>query len=316
VVAGLITDARGRILLTRRTEGRDLAGRWEFPGGKREPGETSEQALVRELEEELGIRAEVGDWIIDVPQRYPDKRLRLEVRRIRSFKGTPRGHEGQAMVWVMPDKLGRYDMPPADKPVVGALLQPDRLLIPPAPAAADDAAWLASLERALRDGIQRVVLSLPGTDDARRQALGMPAVALCKRHGAQVLVREDAALAASLGVGLFLSGARLAELTERPLATGGLLGAACDTTECFAAAERLGCDFAVTEARTRGDETSPDHAKALDWADFERLREATSLPLYVAVGVDTTGSCKGALELDEVRRHGGQGNALTLEALR
>ena len=59
-MAAAITDARGRVLLARRTEGRDLAGLWEFPGGKREPGESPEQALVRELQEELGIEVEVG----------------------------------------------------------------------------------------------------------------------------------------------------------------------------------------------------------------------------------------------------------------
>lgn len=91
VVAGVITDPRGRILLTRRTETRDMPGLWEFPGGKREPGETSEQALVRELNEELGIEAQVGDWLMDVPQLYPDKRLRLEVRHITAWKGSPRG---------------------------------------------------------------------------------------------------------------------------------------------------------------------------------------------------------------------------------
>lgn len=88
VVAGVITDPRGRILLTRRTETRDMPGLWEFPGGKREPGETSEQALVRELNEELGIEAQVGDWLMDVPQLYPDKRLRLEVRHITAWKGS------------------------------------------------------------------------------------------------------------------------------------------------------------------------------------------------------------------------------------
>src|SRR5690606_14925420 len=91
VVAGVITDARGRILLNRRTENRDMAGLWEFPGGKRESGESSEQALARELHEELGIEAEIGDWLMDVPQLYPDKHLTLEVRHIRRWKGTPRG---------------------------------------------------------------------------------------------------------------------------------------------------------------------------------------------------------------------------------
>src|SRR5690606_35093038 len=82
VVAGVITDARGRILLARRTEGRDLAGLWEFPGGKREPGETPEDALARELREELGIDAHVDGHLITVPQAYADKRLRLDVRHV------------------------------------------------------------------------------------------------------------------------------------------------------------------------------------------------------------------------------------------
>src|SRR5690625_1750736 len=80
VVAAAITDARGRVLLARRTVGRDLAGLWEFPGGKVEPGETPEHALVRELREELGIQVQPGSHITTVPQAYPAKRLRLEVR--------------------------------------------------------------------------------------------------------------------------------------------------------------------------------------------------------------------------------------------
>jgi 8-oxo-dGTP diphosphatase len=87
VVAAVITDARGRILLNRRSGDSDMAGLWEFPGGKREPGESSEQALARELHEELGIEAEIGEWVMDVPQLYPDKRLRLEVRRVRPSPG-------------------------------------------------------------------------------------------------------------------------------------------------------------------------------------------------------------------------------------
>lgn len=157
VVAGIITDARGRILLSRRTEGRDLAGRWEFPGGKREPGETPEEALIRELQEELGITPEVGAAFINVPQLYPDKRLRLDVRFVTGWQGNPRGHEGQALAWVAPDKLPRYDMPPADKPVVAALLQPDRYLVTPEPGP-DAEGWLAALETALEQGIRRVQL--------------------------------------------------------------------------------------------------------------------------------------------------------------
>ena len=161
VVAGVITDVRGRILLARRTEGRDLAGLWEFPGGKREPGETPEAALIRELHEELGIDVEPGAPLIAVPQRYPHKRLRLDVRRIAAWRGTVKGHEGQALAWVPPGKLGGYAMPPADIPVVAALLQPDRYLVTPEPGG-DDADWLRALEHALTSGIARVQLRAAG----------------------------------------------------------------------------------------------------------------------------------------------------------
>jgi 8-oxo-dGTP diphosphatase len=123
VVAGVIRDARGRILLARRTEGRELAGLWEFPGGKIEPGETAEHALARELREELGIEASVGRLLIDVRMPYPDKQLRLDVYLIEGYSGTPSGMEGQALAWAPLHKLADYPMPPADAPVVVELLR-------------------------------------------------------------------------------------------------------------------------------------------------------------------------------------------------
>lgn len=123
VVAGVIRDARGRILLARRTEGRDLAGLWEFPGGKIEPGEAPEHALARELREELGIDASVGGLLIDVRMPYPDKQLRLDVYAIDRYSGTPSGMEGQALAWVPLHKLADYPMPPADAPAVALLMR-------------------------------------------------------------------------------------------------------------------------------------------------------------------------------------------------
>lgn len=122
VVAAVLRDPRGRILLARRTEGRELAGLWEFPGGKVEPGETPEVALVRELREELGIEASVGQAVLCVREARPDKLLLLDVREA-SFTGKPRGLEGQALVWAPLHKLVDYPMPPADLPVVEVLLR-------------------------------------------------------------------------------------------------------------------------------------------------------------------------------------------------
>ncbi|HGM6770981.1 TPA: Nudix family hydrolase [Stenotrophomonas maltophilia] len=300
VVAAVITDARGRVLLNRRTENRDMAGLWEFPGGKREAGETSAQALVRELREELGIEAEVGDWIMDVPQRYPDKHLTLEVRHVRSWKGTPRGREGQAITWVAQDKLGRYSMPPADLPVVAALREPDCYLVTPAPGEdeAGQRQWQERLQRAVSGGQQRIQLRLP-LQHPRRQALIEQALR-AHRRGVQWLLNRDIELARSLGVGVHLGSEQLLSLQTRPLPDGQLVGASCHDLEQLQAAQRLGCDFAVlgpVQATASHPEATP-----LGWDAFAALRAQVSLPIY-ALG----GMARG--QVAEARRHGGQGIA-------
>lgn len=300
VVAGVITDARGRILLNRRTENRDMAGLWEFPGGKREAGESSEQALVRELREELGIEAEVGDWIMDVPQLYPDKHLRLEVRHIRSWKGSPRGREGQAITWVAPDKLSRYSMPPADLPVVAALRHPDRYLITPEPDADEDAAhrdWYARLARALEAGVRRVQLRTP-TSPARI-ALAEQAVAR-HRSGVQWLLNRDIELARRLGVGVHLGGEQLLQLEARPLPADQLVAASCHDLAQLQAAQRLGCDFAVLGPVQATD--SHPGSTPMGWNAFETLRAQVSLPLYALGGLHPD-------DITQARRHGAQGIA-------
>lgn len=300
VVAGVITDARGRILLNRRTENRDMAGLWEFPGGKREEGETSEEALVRELREELGIEAEVGDWIMDVPQAYPDKDLRLEVRHIRSWKGSPRGREGQAITWVAPDKLSRYSMPPADLPVVAALRHPDRYLITPEPDNDDTAAhqdWYARLARALDTGVRRIQLRTPASP-ARIQ-LAEQAVSR-HRGGVQWLLNRDIELARRLGVGVHLGGEQLLELDARPLPADQLVAASCHDLTQLQAAQRLGCDFAVL-GPVQPTASHPERAP-MGWDTFEALRAQVSLPIYALGGL-------GADDIVQARRHGAQGVA-------
>lgn len=299
VVAGVITDIRGRILLARRTEGRDLAGFWEFPGGKREPGESPEEALARELHEELGIGVEIGEELIAVPQRYPHKRLRLDVRRIHAWHGHPRGHEGQALAWVPPHLLASYPMPPADIPVVAALLRPDRYLVTPAPGG-DERAWLARLARALEEGVRIVQLRAPDVDASRWSRLVVEAAGLCRQAGAEVLVNGDVALAGRLGIGVHLRAAQLRQLGARPLPGGQPVAASCHDRNELRLAEALGCDFAVL-GPVRATATHPG-ATPLGWQGFAVLREEVSLPLYGIGGLVVADVSQG-------RRHGAQGIA-------
>ena len=298
VVAGVIRDPRGRVLLARRTGGRDLAGMWEFPGGKREPGESPQVALQRELLEELGIEAQIGARVITVPQLYPTKRLRLDVYDISHWHGQARGIEGQALLWVPPEKLPRYAMPPADRPVVAALLQPDRYLVTPDPR--DDAGWLVGLDLALAVGVRRVQLRASTVAAARWPGLVASAVARCRNAGAEVLVNGDAELARTHGVGLHLRASQLRALGRRPLPDDCLLAASCHDLEEVRMAEGLGCQFAVVG--TVKPTASHPGAAGIGWDGFAALREHVSLPLYAIGGL-------GAGDLAEARRHGAQGIA-------
>ena len=301
VVAGVITDARGRILLARRTEGRDLAGLWEFPGGKREPGETPGEALARELHEELGIAATVGARVIAVPHRYPHKRLLLDVRRIAAWQGPIRGLDGQALAWVPPHKLASYAMPGADRPVVAALMQPDRYVVTPAPEG-DGRRWLAAVERAAAsEGVRRIQLR-PGaaTDPARWRTLARDAAALCRAADVEVLVNGDVSLARELRVGVHLKASQLAALAQRPLPLALPVAASCHDAAELAHAERLRCDFAVL-GPVQATASHPG-AAPLGWAAFAALREASTLPIYGIGGL-------GIEDLDMARAHGAQGIA-------
>jgi 8-oxo-dGTP diphosphatase len=299
VVAGVVRDRRGRILLARRTEGRDLAGLWEFPGGKHEADESAEAALARELREELGIDIEIGAPVIRVPQAYPHKRLCLDVHGIRAWHGTVRGLEGQALAWVQPHKLADYAMPPADIPVVAALTQPDRYLVTPEPGD-DDPQWLAALERALANGIRRVQLRAPACEPGRWRSLATQAATRAREAGAQILVNADLELARSLGTGVHLRASQLAALAERPLPVGLPVAASCHTVDELRAAQAIGCDFAVVGA-IRPTATHPG-VMPLGWEGFAGLREAVSLPIYAIGGLVPD-------DIPEARHHGAQGIA-------
>ncbi|MGL4542384.1 MAG: (deoxy)nucleoside triphosphate pyrophosphohydrolase [Polymorphobacter sp.] len=123
VVAAALVDADGRVLVAQRPAGKHLAGQWEFPGGKIEPGESPEAALVRELGEELGIRTHSSCLAPAgfASHAYDEFQLLLLLFAIRKWQGIPKGSDGQAVRWVRPPELFGLDMPPADRPLLGLL---------------------------------------------------------------------------------------------------------------------------------------------------------------------------------------------------
>ena len=123
VAAAALVDADGRVLLARRPAGKAMAGLWEFPGGKLGPGETPEQALIRELREELGIDTELSCLapLAFASHGYGDFHLLMPLYVCRVWHGTVAPREGQELRWVRPARLGGLPMPPADAPLVAVL---------------------------------------------------------------------------------------------------------------------------------------------------------------------------------------------------
>jgi len=295
----VLLDARGRILLARRTAGRDLAGAWEFPGGKLERDETPLQALDRELNEELGIHVHAAEPLISVPHAGNGKRIVLDVYRITSFGGKPKGREKQALAWAPPEKLATYPMPPADRPVVAALTQPDRCLITPEPGA-DVQAFLDRLERALQAGIRRVQLRARSLDANAFAALAVRVKSQCDAHRAELLVNGDEALARKLDCGLHLRSEQLLACAQRPVPDAQTLSASCHDAAELAHAESIGVDF-VLLGPIHATPTHPER-KGIGWPKFSRLRETVALPIYALGGM-------GGEDVTRSRRHGAQGIA-------
>ncbi len=120
VVAAALIDADGRVLIAQRPEGKTLAGLWEFPGGKLEPGERPEAALIRELHEELGVTVQEACLapLTFASHAYEDFHLLMPLYICRRWEGLPISKEGQNLKWVRPNKLRDYPMPAADIPLI------------------------------------------------------------------------------------------------------------------------------------------------------------------------------------------------------
>ncbi len=124
VVAVALVDADGRVLIAQRPEGKPMAGLWEFPGGKVEPGERPEETLIRELHEELGIEVKEPCLapLTFASHAYEGFHLLMPLYACRRWEGFVRPREGQALKWVRPKDLATYPMPPADAPLIPALI--------------------------------------------------------------------------------------------------------------------------------------------------------------------------------------------------
>ena len=286
VVAGVIRDPRGRVLITQRPHGKSLAGQWEFPGGKRAAGESRFEALKREFLEELDLIVERARPLIRYRHDYPDLSVDLDVWQVQAISGEPRGLEQQAMDWVAPAALMAHDLLPADRPITVALQLPERYLITGRFVTTEE--FEARLGTALESGIRLVQLRLPGLDIERVAPLAGSAAALCRAHDARLVINGEPDVAARLAVatdadGIHLPSRCLGEVSRRPVPDDLLLGASCHSRAELTAALSLGADYALLSP-VRHTSSHPGR-ECLGWAGFAELVADLPLPIYALGGM-------------------------------
>lgn len=300
VAVGVLHNTRGEVLIALRPPDRAHGGCWEFPGGKREAGESPRAALDRELREELGIVVERAVPFISIPWTYPERAVRLEVWKVRQWSGAPAGREGQRIEWVPIEALRERAFPAANNAIIQALRLPDRYLVTPEPGP-DFAAFLQQAEQSFASGIRLCQYRAKSLQPAEWTRLGQELCALAHSHDVQVLANSTATDALRIGAdGVHLSAGRLAELANRPLGTGHWCAASCHNPEELALAARLGCDFVVL-GPVAPTLTHP-HAQVLGWKNFGAWCADSPLPVYAIGGL-------GPSDVEQAQACGAQGIA-------
>ncbi len=283
VAVAVIANERGEILIAQRPPDRHQGGLWEFPGGKLEPGENVQQALRRELEEELGIRVGQARPLIRVRHRYVDGTVLLDVWRAIGYQGEPHGREGQPVRWVAPDRLLEHRFPAANYPVVTAVRLPECYLITPEPTG-DLSGFLSRLERCLRAGIRLVQLRTRKLSEDAYHRLAKRVIPLVHGYGAQILLNAVPEWVTELGAdGIHLNTRQLLSLRHRPLPFSCWVGASCHNEDELIHASRIGVDFALLSP-VLPTATHPQ-AATLGWERFRRLVERVDIPVYALGGM-------------------------------
>ncbi|CBL44264.1 Mutator MutT [gamma proteobacterium HdN1] len=313
VVAAVIRGRDGRILLAQRPAHLHQGGKWEFPGGKVEAGEGAEQALARELREELGITPVVTRPLIQVQHRYPqegahpEKTVFLDVWEVVAFSGQPSGRERQRVEWVAQDALEDYEFPPANQPIVVAAQLPSTILITPEPAEFPAESFYSHLDASLEAGVGWVILRSNKLSAQDFTELAAGVAELCAEFEVplslnpppevlkQMLKKGDAGLPE--GVGLHLSEAALREYQDE---YDGCVSASCHSPEALRLAEERNVTFALLSP-IQATASHPD-VEPLGWVRASEWIKPSKVPIYALGSL-------GNADVIVARKNGAQGVA-------
>ena len=316
VVAGIVEDAHGRVLVAERPVGSSKAGFWEFPGGKLTTGESRFTGLVREFTEELGIFVSGARPLIRYLHHQEEFGIDLDIWRVTEWTGQPRGIEGQRIGWYLPQELPDIGLLPADTPVLSALSLPALVAITPSqPPGGLEQLCDQAEEIALRREGGILVLRLTGF--AHVSALEVASTMAYRLEGStfRVLLHGDPHTVgrdltsppepflprlSEVVAGLHSPARFVMKLEERPLPRSFLFGVSCHDATELSKALRVGADYAFLGPVK--ETASHPGQPGMGWEGFEALVRELPLPVYAIGGL-------GPEDLETAWQHGAQGIA-------
>lgn len=288
VAVGVIVNTDGKILIAKRPLSAHQGGLWEFPGGKVDAGERIEQALVRELREELAIDVLASQPLIQIRHHYPDKSVLLDVYKITQFLGTPIGNEGQPIQWVDAKELSNFAFPAANRPIISAINLPEKYVV--TGDYLDDLDFIARLNRALAAGLRIVQLRIADFSADTHECLLDEAIQAANQFNAHAVINcslvEFNRLIQSVpdeNLGLHLNRHHAAAINARPVRQDVLFGVSCHNAEEIAHAQNIGADYLLISPILPT--ASHPSAKLLGWESFSALVELANIPVYALGGV-------------------------------
>ena len=304
VSVGVVKNTDGQVLISLRDKLAHQGDLWEFPGGKIEHGETAEQALVRELKEELALTVISSTPLITINHQYSDIAVQLIVFSVDNYSGEAKGCEGQAIKWINPTELKNHQFPAANQPIITAAQLPSCYAILDD---ADEALLIENLGKIISRGIKLIQLRLKNTSPQLLERFLTQASPLCRQSEVKLLMNSGVMDAANYTVdGMHLTSQELMSINKRPafpLANSKYpywIAASCHNEQELQHAQTVGVDFVVL-APVLTTKTHPN-AEPLGWEQFKKLVSQVNLPVYALGGLS---EC----DVNKAQQAGGQGIA-------
>lgn len=320
VAVAVIVNQNDEVCISLRHKDSHQGGLWEFPGGKIEAGESVEQALVREIKEEIDLDITHTRPLIKITHDYIDKSVCLHVHKVISYTGKIDGREGQQVKWLPIDELQSHAFPEANQAIIKALFLPDKYLITGKFLDHDD--FVKKLSNALDKGMSLIQLRLKDSDIKNMQqacSIVESAAFLCDKFNARLMLNLPKLLVARIDLtALSFTGFHLDShtlnrigLSEKAhefwlqelksvMPEAGLLSASCHDIEELALALKLNADFVVLSPVQKT--ASHPEMEAIGWQQFEQLIEHLPVPAFALGGVSED-------DLNTSIQHGAQGIA-------